>query len=59
MPQVIPLSPSELHVSWQPPRQTNGDVTHYRIWIRKMKLLKEEYKKRDYCDYSELFVKNW
>ncbi|XP_077990481.1 usherin-like [Glandiceps talaboti] len=33
-PALTPLSASQIHVTWQPPNQPNGIITHYELFMR-------------------------
>ena len=42
----------ELFVTWDPPNQPNGNVTHYEIYWQLRDLEPSEYELRDYCEHS-------
>ncbi|XP_052100450.1 insulin-like peptide receptor isoform X1 [Mytilus californianus] len=43
------VQPGELHVTWDPPNQPNGNVTHYEVYWRRRELDPRSYAPRDYC----------
>ena len=44
------MTPGELHVTWNPPNQPNGNVTHYEVYWRRRELDPRSYAPRDYCN---------
>lgn len=51
------VQPGELHVTWDPPNQPNGNVTHYEVYWRRRELDPRSYAPRDYCHNRELIIK--
>ena len=50
------MTPGELHVTWNPPNQPNGNVTHYEVYWRRRELDPRSYAPRDYCNNREYYV---
>ncbi|KAL4228229.1 hypothetical protein ACF0H5_013662 [Mactra antiquata] len=47
--QVRAERPGELKVTWDPPNQPNGNVTHYQVYWQRKEFDPEDFELRDYC----------
>ena len=47
--RVTPVSETELHVAWQPPRTPNGNITHYYVLWRPLERAQDYFDQHDYC----------
>ena len=50
---VAAIGPNQLEVKWKPPRQPNGNVTHYLVYWQKKELRSEQFDMRDYCKFGK------
>ena len=49
--QVQSLHMGELYITWDPPSQPKGNVTHYQVYWTLRHLNATAYELRDYCTY--------
>lgn len=47
--QVKAKVPGELEVTWDPPNEPNGNVTHYHVYWQLRQFDQKEYELRNYC----------